>query len=650
MSTQLKTHGRRFLAVALSILMMLPFMSGFAAFVPQAKAADDVSVWDGTIPGQAPDGFTQNGDTYTISTALGFVWFFKTINNGTTYAGKTVYLSTDVDLNCENGSHNTKWSDVYYDETKTFEGTFNGNSHTISGLNTNDTVPSTSEYFGLFRKVAGTVKIMNLEFCDCIIQSSSANMAILIGLTDMHSNVTITNVSIYDCSVTGAYSAGGFVAENRSASLSFNRCDNYCDVTAESASAFCAGGYVGYSSQITDEKATLEFVDCMMDESTVLVDTMDQSGAAGGYVGFTEVLNESSAAGNGIMGYLTFRRCENKAEVRCPGDNKMAAGGFVGTMPDWVTPQDVKNTRILFKQCDNYGSVSAGGEVGGFAGHIGTYAHCFAFTCFNYGDILQSTTGMASISDVDLDAGGMIGCTLSSLYLDQCVNFGRVSGDECTGGLVGKSYFIEVKRCANTGTITYPEEHVSYMHGTKGGLVGYIDYRNDYCTSDSLITDSFNWGDVCNRRKEHHSGILGYIAPQRNCTIQNVYNHGSIVSAFTDPEEEYDGYQVVDPTLTNVAWSNIYNTGLGWGFYDNSTEMNGTEPEVISATFCKNPYNMSGMFPEVSNCDGLPIHKWYRDNFLDYDNDGLVDWNDGTPTGYVNGRMEISVLPGKKAG
>ena len=150
--------------------------------------------------------------------------------------GLTFYLAYDIELS-------GKWtpiSDVAY-PADAFAGTFDGNGHTISGLNGSN---------GLFGFVNGaTIKNLKVEGT---ISGPTTGIGGIVGKTQ--GKVTITN-----CSFTGSVSAtnsgssnaaGGIVGRVNAGTLKVENCANHATVTAEKASAAGIIGYGG-SNKVT---------------------------------------------------------------------------------------------------------------------------------------------------------------------------------------------------------------------------------------------------------------------------------------------------------------------------------------------------------------------------------------------------------------
>lgn len=107
-------------------------------------------VWGGTIAGKFAGGTGTESDPYQISNGAELAWLAEQVNSGDKYSqGKYFKLTADIDLG------DKEWTPIGNDETweLKFSGTFDGDGHTISGLNVLDTL-----FPGLFGYVDGVVQ------------------------------------------------------------------------------------------------------------------------------------------------------------------------------------------------------------------------------------------------------------------------------------------------------------------------------------------------------------------------------------------------------------------------------------------------------------------------------------------------------------
>ena len=203
-----------------------------------SSAVDKSLCADGYIPTQNADGTfgvkvgadgyveDENGNV-TISTAEGLFYFAKKVNAGNNFAGKTVTLANNIDLN------NEKWTPIgiYGTQATWFKGTFDGQNHAVTGLKVEE---SRKNGVGFFSKVyTGTIKNLTVE------GSVSAPGCTYVGGIVGHGYATITNCTFKGTvSGSGAAQVGGIAG---SGGFTVDRCSVYGDVSA----GCWAGGIVG---------------------------------------------------------------------------------------------------------------------------------------------------------------------------------------------------------------------------------------------------------------------------------------------------------------------------------------------------------------------------------------------------------------------
>lgn len=179
---------------------------------------------------------TGNGtetDPYQISTADGLKWFRDKVNNAKAKEETKIcaVLTADIDLN------NEPWTPIGIGEdTRTedlpYSSTFDGNGHTISGLNVN----YGDKNGGLFCYVKSAT-IKNLTVAGSVTYSSGDGIAYggIVGCADSSTIENCTN----RCTVTGNWDAGGIVG--RSVDSDIIGCANFGNIS----SPFRSGGICG---------------------------------------------------------------------------------------------------------------------------------------------------------------------------------------------------------------------------------------------------------------------------------------------------------------------------------------------------------------------------------------------------------------------
>ena len=190
---------------------------------------------NGTITGN-PALITGSGtetDPYQINTAAGLKWFRDKVNNAKTKEETKIcaVLTANIDLK------NEEWTPIGIGEDTRnqdlpYSGTFDGNGHTISGLNVN----YGDKNGGLFCYVKSAT-IKNLTVAGSVTYSSGDGIAYggIVGCADSSTIENCTN----RCTVTGNWDAGGIVG--RSVDSDIIGCANFGNIS----SPFRSGGICG---------------------------------------------------------------------------------------------------------------------------------------------------------------------------------------------------------------------------------------------------------------------------------------------------------------------------------------------------------------------------------------------------------------------
>ena len=172
-------------------------------------------------------------DPYQIGTAAGLKWFRDKVNNAKTKEETKicVVLTADIDLK------NEAWTPIGIGkdtrkEDLPYSGTFDGNGHTISGLNVN----YGDKNGGLFCHVKSAT-IKNLTVAGSVTYSSGDGIVYggIVGCADSSTIENCTN----RCTVTGSWYAGGIVGWSVDSDII--GCANFGNIS----SPFRSGGICG---------------------------------------------------------------------------------------------------------------------------------------------------------------------------------------------------------------------------------------------------------------------------------------------------------------------------------------------------------------------------------------------------------------------
>ena len=151
----------------------------------------------------------------TISDEEGLFWFAKQVNSGNTFKGKTVKLANDITL--------TKtWTPVGVSVPNSFQGTFDGDGHSIVGMGAD----CANQEYGLgFFKLVISATIKNVTFEKASVTGIYSNV---VGIVSGYSygSSTFENVHVVDSTVYAFGKVGGMVgmAEDRGATTTFKNC------------------------------------------------------------------------------------------------------------------------------------------------------------------------------------------------------------------------------------------------------------------------------------------------------------------------------------------------------------------------------------------------------------------------------------------
>ena len=229
----MKRSVEKCLVAVLLIATFLFFgLATFAFSLPDAVIyADSVSVWDGTTDTSWYVGHEAD-DEYTLTSAAQLAGLSTlSSENGLTFENKTIILGVDVDLDgCKSlgvgdnkGQAITTFSDEDVHNVWTpitnFQGTFNGNNHTIFNMSVKEGKYSASLGFnsGFVSFLTNGGAIRNLTFKNAIV-SGTKNVGIACGKQE---SGVLYNIAVENSKILVGHSCAGGIA---GVSTSVNRC------------------------------------------------------------------------------------------------------------------------------------------------------------------------------------------------------------------------------------------------------------------------------------------------------------------------------------------------------------------------------------------------------------------------------------------
>lgn len=366
-----------------------------------ARAEDG---WNGITTSQ-PHGKGTEDDPYQIGTAQELAWLAYAVNNQMESAGYCAVLTADIDLGyCQ-------WPVIGVlssNGQRAYTGTFDGQGHTVSGLNI--TALGGRQKLGLFG-VAQDAVIENLT---------------------VRGSIDLTGVRSYDSNMAG-YIIGGLLGSGEGSGVTIRSCVSQVDISVsfvndQKAQRASVGGLVGRLSG----SGVHEITDCR-NEGRVYTSFEPGAYYLGGSGG--------DGGQGGVIGFIgtgaRLERCVNTGTVYA--GRAAGVGGIVGNAGD-------SGVTITLNQCANQGAVSndTGGVLlrkGGTGGIIGLAptGSITVSSCYNTGDV----AGSAIVGGI---LGGEKGEHSSSQYgnknltLENCYNAGDLQVGTATtlvGSLAG---------------------------------------------------------------------------------------------------------------------------------------------------------------------------------------------------------------------
>ena len=565
--------------------------------------------------------------TFNVPTEIRTAEEFDAIRNNL----KGYYiLCNDIDLSAYSTwtpiGYATKAADGSLSYSGTgFQGEFNGNGYTISGLNI-DLEHTNLITVGLFGFVDTSAVVSNIKVEANVIGTASASEYIgtLTGVNyGVIENCEITS----DIDMENALYVGGIAGQNNG-----NLTDCTADVSIKASNSNSNGYYVGgIAGQFVignmdnnTAKANIEITSCNFCyvggitgnaygsfngtecEATIVISANSNSTSyVGGVVGKVEDsdseiafdLNNASITGSitvknanklyvgGIVGYGdVFNNCINDVDITVTSSGETYVGGVAGM-----------STGISNSQ--NNGAISVNSTstvyVGGIAGSTEVVAHAT-----NYSDIavtaskacLGGVAGEAGsaedvqnycyslISNAEGDFGGVVGrCTqkIEGAYNTANLIAKDADGLLYLGGIVGNSSTTGniVKDVTNSGKIDVdaPKLGIVYIGGVAGKADSISNAKN-VSTSLSVSMDSivliynaehFNVGGLCG----YSSGSIDNSYSQANIVVENTaksvsFNYSSNVGGLAGTANNVSGSYATGDVSVSLYNSSVCAGGL----------------------------------------------------------------------------------------
>lgn len=279
-----------------------------------------------------------------IGSRKDFTKFSRNCTLDTWSRDKIINLTCDIDF-----------SGTTFTPIATFDGIFNGNGHTVSGIK----FTSKGSYQGMFRYVGANGKICDLNINGKFMPGGSKSF---VGGIAGENSGSIENCS-FNGSVKGENIIGG-IAGNNNDSGQIIHCTVYGNITGENSSGGIAGKNSGYISSCANHAAVNTIYE---EKKNGILDIDPDTGAIiENYKNKEEQTEEESVLGHsdtgGIAGYSSgiIQGCINSAAIgyKHIGYN---VGGIAGRQSGYILG------------CQNHGFIQGRKDVGGIVGQAEPY-------------------------------------------------------------------------------------------------------------------------------------------------------------------------------------------------------------------------------------------------------------------------------------
>lgn len=464
------------------------------------------------------------GNNYFISNANELVYFAKSVNvDGETYAGKTVKLTADIDL------AGKLWIPVGQTQVSSFQGTFDGQGHTIKNMTVNYTGTNSNYACGLFGWIelhnGAPIVIQNVKFDNanvtgikytgvvagyangasgaeiknCVVTNSTvtSNSKNAGGIIGYMGTGVLTGNTVSGCTISAKYDVGG-IANSVEPAVTFqnNKVENTKIYYEEDQSYDAAGIFTGGKVVYRDDNNKTTFVPDSTNTNSnvtvnklVAVSTAEQLSSAlnATYSSDTNIKLANDITLSGEWGEHSLNG-SNNAKLVIDGNGKTIYGltsssyynlggfnsnGLVTNIGAGFSSVTFKNLTIKDANLTNNGGASA--ATGVFVGNTNTVNVTFD-TC--------TVTG-AHINSYKY-AGGFIGYTQDVNTTKKTVTFKNCvvsdsninTTDSSVGGLVGHNYTdLTITGCQIKGNTTIKcaedrtgeDAKAGYLIGTVNG-------------------------------------------------------------------------------------------------------------------------------------------------------------------------------------
>ena len=410
------------------------------------------------------------------------------VNSGTDFSGVKIYLDKDIDL----GFY--EWIPIG-NATYAFNGSFDGDGHTVSGLKIN----AGTDYVGFFGNVSGKICNFSIEKANIYVKRDHNYVSIACGYS---------TGDLKDISTDGFIEApksnyvGAVAGATAPASIEYTNLTNKASINAQTY----VGGIIGHINASGNFQTNYI-------NNTGSVKGVSQVGGIFGYVkGASGSLVSGASVSADIAGdyYVggIVGRADNVAISTCTNDGSTVTSSSYYTEGSnyYVWLGGIVGYGYSVTNCTNNVDITYNAK-GSYVGGIAGYAVGDITDCTNNGDITTNTSCVGGIAG-EINSG-------AERNLSNLTNTGAISGNSKVGGILGSLYQV------NDTPGTEYEKTVITTHSYYGSSY-YHKYR--YTT---VLDNLKNTGDV-NASDIQAGGVIGcaYFLSDFDFTKDHCATHG----------------------------------------------------------------------------------------------------------------------------
>ena len=218
-------------------------------------------------------GFYVVDGVYELNSAAAMKWVAEQVSGTNSFAGKSVVMIDDIDLGGE------EWKPIGMGG-KHFEGTFDGQNHTIKGLKV--TARNSGAQAALFCSAAGNAQFKNFTIDEAYVKypadSNDYYAAAVVGT--IYGNLKFEGITVKNSTITGNNKVGAiFAHDGSSTQITVNNChvDNCYIASEDTADGGCVGGLAGFFATGTTGKPNT-FSNSSVKNSTIVGINSSNSG------------------------------------------------------------------------------------------------------------------------------------------------------------------------------------------------------------------------------------------------------------------------------------------------------------------------------------------------------------------------------------